>query len=101
MRPGPRDIAIQGAYPGYLNVKDRIALAHGRVEVQNLVNFADTGGNNNLDNRDPAVNNATQLSEADLLEIDAAVAKAKERSGKEEIIISPGVRLKWAEVKKV
>jgi len=101
MRPGPRDIAIQGVYPGYLNVKDRIAQAHGRFEVQNLVNFADTGGNNNLDNRDPAVNNATQFSEADLLEIDTAVARAKERSGKEEIILSPGVRLKWAEVKKV
>ena len=101
MRPGPRDIAMQGVFPGYLNVKDRIAHAHGRLEVQNLVNFADTGGNQNLANRDEAVNNATQFTPEQLTYIETEVQKAVDRSGKEEIIVNGNTKFKWAEIKSV
>jgi len=101
MQPGPRDIAMEGVFPGYLNVKDRIAHAHGLIEVQNLVNFSDTGGNQNLQNRDEAVNNATQFTPEQLAYIETEVQKAKDRSGKEEIIVNGNTKFKWAEVKSV
>ena len=101
MQPGPRDIAMEGVFPGYLNVKDRIAHAHGLIEVQNLVNFSDTGGNQNLQNRDEAVNNATQFNPEDLAYIESEVQKAVNRSGKEEIIVNGNTKFKWAEVKSV
>jgi hypothetical protein len=101
MQPGPRDIAMEGVFPGYLNVKDRIAHAHGRIEVQNLVNFSDTGGNQNLQNRDEAVNNATQFTPEQLAYIETEVQKAVDRSGKEEIIVNGNTKFKWAEVKSV
>ena len=101
MQPGPRDIAMEGVFPGYLNVKDRIAHAHGLIEVQNLVNFSDTGGNQNLQNRDEAVNNATQFTPEQLAYIETEVQKAKDRSGKEEIIVNGNTKFKWAELKSV
>ena len=101
MQPGPRDIAMEGVFPGYLNVKDRIAHAHGRVEVQNLVNFSDTGGNQNLQNRDEAVNNATQFTPEQLVYIETEVQKAVDRSFKEEIIVNGNTKFKWAEIKSV
>ena len=101
MRPGPRDIAMQGVFPGYMNVKDRIAHAHGLLTVQNLVNFTDTGGNQNLANRDEAVNNATQFTPEQLTYIETEVQKAKDRSGKEEIIVNGNTKFKWAEIKSV
>ena len=101
MQPGPRDIAMEGVFPGYLNVKDRIAHAHGRIEVQNLVNFSDTGGNQNLQNRDEAVNNATQFTPEQLVYIETEVQKAVDRSGKEEFIVNGNTKFKWAEVKSV
>jgi len=101
MKPGPRDIAMEGVYPAYLNVKDRIAHAHGRLEVQNLVNFADTGGNQNLQNRDEAVNNATQFTPEQLTYIETEVQAAVKRSGKEEFIVNGNTKFKWAEIKSV
>ena len=101
MQPGPRDIAMEGVFPGYLNVKDRIAHAHGRIEVQNLVNFSDTGGNQNLQNRDEAVNNATQFTPEQLVYIETEVQKAVNRSGKEEFIVNGNTKFKWAEIKSV
>jgi len=101
MQPGPRDIAMEGVFPGYLNVKDRIAHAHGLLTVQNLVNFSDTGGNQNLQNRDEAVNNATQFTPEQLTYIETEVQKAVDRSGKEEFIVNGNTKFKWAEIKSV
>ena len=101
MQPGPRDIAMEGVFPGYMNVKDRIAHAHGLLEVQNLVNFSDTGGNQNLQNRDEAVNNATQFTPEDLAYIESEVQKAVDRSFKEEFIVNGNTKFKWAEIKSV
>ena len=44
MQPGAKDIALAGTFPGYLNVRDRIAKAQGKFEVQALSNFVQTGG---------------------------------------------------------
>ena len=44
MQPGAKDIALAGTFPGYLNVRDRIAKAQGKFEVQALSNFVETGG---------------------------------------------------------
>ena len=101
MQPGPRDIAMEGVFPGYMNVKDRIAHAHGLLTVQNLVNFSDTGGNQNLANRDEAVNNATQFTPEQLVYIETEVQKAVDRSFKEEIIVNGNTKFKWAEIKSV
>ena len=123
MKPGPRDIALQGVsiYPGYLNVKDRIAHANGLFEIQRLTAFVETSGNANINNRDPLVNQATvhEISDEQYIEqeimkaviasgpeyvdkyIELKIKEAKERSGKEEIILDKDTILKWTEIKKV
>ena len=60
MEPGARDIALTAVdLPGYLNVADRIRRANSLSEINNLHNFAQSGGLGNLQNSKPEVVTAT------------------------------------------